>query len=313
MASKNTDIFIVDGGLSTELIRLGFPVDLTDKDPLWTSTYLLKNHNALRKAHLSFLEHGADVILTGTYQASLELFEKAAGIGAEEFSKLIQMACDIARQAVEEFWEKQSQPGRRKPLIAGSVGPYGACLLDFSEYHGNYVDNMTMEELKQWHRPRIQALVDGKVDLLAIETIPSIVEAEALLSVLQEFPSMKAWLTFYCKDKSHIGHGESFAEAVGKVSACSQIVGVGTNCIAAENVTALLQGASTSRNGKPFVVYPNAPGEQWIDDSVCGKTAADEFDDLIPAWIEAGVKYIGGCCGTSALDIKHIATLLTDR
>lgn len=68
------------------------------------------------------------------------------------------------------------------------------------------------------------------------------------------------------KDKSHIGHGESFAEAVSKVSACSQIVGVGTNCIAAENVTALLQGASTSRNGKPFVVYPNAPGEQWIDD-----------------------------------------------
>ncbi|XP_041483390.1 homocysteine S-methyltransferase YbgG-like [Lytechinus variegatus] len=310
MSSRNKDMIIIDGGLSTELIRLGYPIDL---DPLWTSTYLLKNPDALKRAHLSFLEHGADVILTGTYQASPELFEKVAGIGDGEFNKLMATACDVARQAVLEFWETQSQSGRRKPLVAGSVGPYGACLHDFSEYHGNYVDNMTIEELKQWHRPRMKALVEASVDLLALETIPSIVEAEALLALLQEFPTMKAWMTFYCKDQSYIGHGESLAEAISNASACSQIIGVGVNCVPAENVTALLQSATTSLHGKPFVVYPNAPGEQWIDDKVCGKTTAVDFDDLIPAWIEAGARYIGGCCGTSALDVKHLSEIISKR
>lgn len=115
---------------------------------------------------------------------------------------------------------------RREPLVAGSVGPYGAFLHDGSEYTGAYEDKMTLEvmqdealclpklpphknikcmfsllsqELKDWHRPQIQCLVKAGADLVAMETIPGLKEAEALVEVLKEFPETKAWLSFSCK------------------------------------------------------------------------------------------------------------------
>ena len=57
--------------------------------------------------------------------------------------------------------------------MAGSVGPYGACQHDGSEYHGNYVDHMTTEELIEWHRPRVVELLASGADILACETIPA--------------------------------------------------------------------------------------------------------------------------------------------
>lgn len=85
-------------------------------------------------------------------------------------------------------------------LVAGSVGPYGACLCDGSEYTGNYMEKVKAAELKEWHRPRIMALVEAGVDVLAVETIPALGEAVAVLELLKdEFPNTKAWVSFTCK------------------------------------------------------------------------------------------------------------------
>lgn len=81
----------------------------------------------------------------------------------------------------------------------GSVGPFGASLCDGSEYTGSYVDNMNPKELYDWHKPRIQALVEADVDVVLFETIPSIDEANILLNILSEFPNQKACLSFSCK------------------------------------------------------------------------------------------------------------------
>lgn len=81
----------------------------------------------------------------------------------------------------------------------GSVGPYGACLCDGSEYNGSYIDNRSSVEIYNWHKPRIQALVEAGVDVLLFETIPSIGEAIILLNILKEYPNQKACLSFSCK------------------------------------------------------------------------------------------------------------------
>lgn len=82
-------------------------------------------------------------------------------------------------------------------MIAGSVGPYGASLHDGSEYNGSYAATTSEEMLRNWHTPRISALVEAGVDLLAIETIPCKIEAETLIKLLKEkFPETKAWLSF---------------------------------------------------------------------------------------------------------------------
>ena len=84
-------------------------------------------------------------------------------------------------------------------MIAGSIGPYGACQADGSEYHGKYVSDMSSEELTEWHRPRMMALVKAGVDFLAIETIPSLKEALAIITLLRTYPNTRAWITFSCK------------------------------------------------------------------------------------------------------------------
>lgn len=86
-----------------------------------------------------------------------------------------------------------------RPLIAGSVGPYGASLHDGSEYRGEYVDRVSRQDLAAWHRPRVETLVAAGVDLLAIETIPAQMEAEVLVELIKDFPRVQAWLSFSSK------------------------------------------------------------------------------------------------------------------
>ena len=80
------------------------------------------------------------------------------------------------------------------------MGPYGAIQCDGSEYHGRYAENMTEQELMEFHKPRIDCLVEASCDLLAIETIPCYKEAASIMNLLKTYyPDVKAWLTFSCK------------------------------------------------------------------------------------------------------------------
>lgn len=86
------------------------------------------------------------------------------------------------------------------PLVVGSVGPYGAALHDGSEYRGEYASVVSEEQLMAWHRPRVRALDQAGVRLLAVETVPALAEARAVLRLLRtEFPHLRAWLSFSCK------------------------------------------------------------------------------------------------------------------
>ena len=89
-------------------------------------------------------------------------------------------------------------PSRHAPLIAGSVGPYGACQHDGSEYHGNYVDHMSSEQLVEWHRPRVARLVEAGVDVLACETLPAKVSAVSfpVLIPVVSFPVLVPVVSF---------------------------------------------------------------------------------------------------------------------
>ena len=90
------------------------------------------------------------------------------------------------------------------PKVAASVGPYGACCADRSEYTGSYANSMTEADFIEWHRPRLTALLEAGADYLAFETFPSLMEAQAVLKWLQEnSPQAKAWVSFSCKVASH--------------------------------------------------------------------------------------------------------------
>jgi homocysteine S-methyltransferase len=292
---------MLDGGLATELELRG--ADLNDD--LWSARMLLDAPEMIRQVHADFLRAGADVIATASYQASFEGFQEA-GYRHGQAERLMRLSVDLALLAREAFWARDEFRYQRfRPLVAASIGPYGASLHDGSEYHGNY--GLDKDALIDFHRPRMEVLADTAADLFAFETIPSLLEAEALLELMQEFPGKCAWLSFSCRDGEHVSHGERFSDCVELADQSGQVVAVGLNCTAPGFATPLLK--TISGTSIPLVVYPNS-GELWNPD---GNLWMGEKCEAMPAveWYDAGARLLGGCCRTSIDDIMHMRTLLT--
>ncbi|GBP23952.1 Homocysteine S-methyltransferase [Eumeta japonica] len=265
-----------------------------------------------RILHKQFISAGADLIITNTYQASVGGFVEHLGMTPRESYELIVRGAELAKRARDLYIEEYQDyiKPEREPWVVGSVGPYGAHLHDGSEYDGSYADTTTVETMREWHKPRIQALVEAGVDLLALETIPCQEEAELLVDMLRGYPHMKAWLSFSCKDEQSIAHGESFQKVARKCweSNPEQLVAVGVNCCAPSIVSKLLRGLNDGGPAAPvpLIVYPNSgekynPQIGWIDRDKC-----EPVEAFIQEWLDVGVRYVGGCCRTYASDVSRI-------
>jgi len=287
---------MLDGGLATEMEENGADLD----DDLWSAKMLIEAPELIRRVHSGFLRAGADVIATATYQASFPGFEKA-GYGEGQAEKLMRLSVHLAVLARESFWaQKPNRSNRIRPLVAASIGPYGASLHDGSEYHGNY--GLSRQQLLDFHRPRMKVLADTQADLFAFETIPSLLEAEVLLELLRDFPGRSAWLSFSCKNEKEVCHGELFADCVKLADRSDQVVGVGLNCTAPRYVSSLLE--TVINLDTPLVVYPNS-GEQWNPDS--NRWSGDQCQTMpVGDWYRLGARLIGGCCRTSLDDVSRM-------
>jgi len=181
-------LMILDGALATELECRG--ADL--KDPLWSAKCLIERPDLIREIHLDYFRAGADVATTATYQATFEGFARR-GIEPPQAARLMREAVSLAVAARDEFWAVEAnRADRLRPLVAVSIGPYGAMLADGSEYRGRYA--LDDGALADFHRPRLCALAHIGADLLACETIPSLGEARVLAGLLGEPLDMKKTL-----------------------------------------------------------------------------------------------------------------------
>lgn len=297
---------VIDGALATELERRG--CDL--KDELWSARILLEQPEVIKQVHYDYFKAGADCAITASYQATIEGFAKR-GLNESEAIALIQKSVKLAMEARDEFWaDKSNREGRPKPFVAASVGPYGAFLADGSEYRGNY--GLSEKELMDFHRPRMKALVEAGADMLACETIPCLVEAQAIAKLLEEFPNITAWISFTGLDEKHISEGQVFADCVGQLEDHPQIAGIGINCTSPKYIPSLIHEAKRATS-KPILVYPNsgetydAARNDWNGDPV-----HESFGEEAREWYEAGARLIGGCCRTTPEDIHTIASWVRD-
>ncbi|MFE8154773.1 homocysteine S-methyltransferase [Brenneria goodwinii] len=290
---------VLDGALATELEARG--CDLTD--PLWSAKVLIENPALIYQVHLDYFNAGAQCAITASYQAT-PLGFKARGLSERQSLELIKKSVQLAAQARDEYRRTHPQAGNL--LIAGSVGPYGAYLANGSEYRGDYA--LPQAEMMDFHRPRISALLDAGVDLLACETMPSFAEIKALAELLKAFPQALAWFSFTLRDSAHLSDGTPLKEVLSLLNLCPQVVAVGINCIALDNVTAALTQLSDGTS-LPLVVYPNS-GEHYDAATKTWDNHGDNACSLaahLPEWRAAGAKLIGGCCRTTPADIASIA------
>jgi homocysteine S-methyltransferase len=225
---------VIDGALATELENRGYDL----KDDLWSAKILLEQPEAIRQLHYDYFESGADCAITASYQATIEGFTKR-GLNEQEAVALLQKSVRLAIEARDEFWAAETnRKGRSKPFVAASVGPYGAFLADGSEYRGNY--GLSEQELMDFHRPRMKALIEAGADMLACETIPCLSEAQALVRLLDEFLSIPAWISFSCRDDVHVNEGQRLEECVRLVQGNPFVAAVGVNCTSPKYIPSLI-------------------------------------------------------------------------
>jgi homocysteine S-methyltransferase len=290
--------FIADGGLGSELAARGYDID----SPLWSAELIRSQPDALAAVHLDYLEAGARCVTTASYQASLPGLA-ARGIAPAEIEALFHACVDIAAGARDEFLRRH--PHRPRPLIAASVGPYGAWLADGSEYRGNY--GLDDAQLEAFHAPRLEMLDDSGADWLACETIPDLQEARILCGLLGSV-STPAWVSFCCRDARTLHDGNSLAAAIALAAACDTVFAVGVNCCAPGIVAAAIEEIKSLNTGKLIVVYPNS-GQQY--DAEARDWSGDEelchWSSLAARWFEAGAAIIGGCCRIGPRHIRELA------
>lgn len=299
---RDFPLIILDGALATELENRGCDIN----DSLWSAKILAEKPEMIEKVHYDYFCAGADCAITSSYQATINGFIEK-GFSESESISLIKRSVQIAKKARDDFWKyPENRKNRPTPLIAGSVGPYGAYLADGSEYRGDY--NITEEELIEFHRPRIKILVEEGVDILACETLPNLIEAKAIVKLLKEFPNIYCWMSFSCKSSSKISDGTLISDCAKYLDNCDQVAAIGLNCTAPQYVQSLITEIEKNSK-KPIVVYPNS-GEDYDADSKTwhGHSSSESYCCNAKGWFDKGAKLIGGCCRTTPEDIKAIAT-----
>jgi homocysteine S-methyltransferase len=293
---------VLDGGLATELERRGANL----RDPLWSARVLLDQPEAIRAVHLDYLRAGADVIVGASYQASLEGLLRH-GLSVRGAETVLRRSVALAVDARDEFLATTSLKGRVRPLVAASIGPYGAFLHDGSEYRGDY--GLTDRELRAFHQPRLEVLATAGADLMACETIPSRREADVLVDLMERRGEVVGWVSFTGGEPGRISDGTSFEVCVAGLTGARSVVAIGINCTPADQIADLLEAAEPAT--VPFVVYPNGGG--WYDGRTGewqGEARADDIPPLVDRWYDLGARLIGGCCRTTPNTISAIRDLL---
>ncbi|KAH7661486.1 homocysteine S-methyltransferase protein [Dioscorea alata] len=310
---------VIDGGLATELEVHG--ADLND--PLWSARCLIDSPHLIRKVHLDYLEAGANIIISASYQATIQGFE-SRGFSTHESEALLPRSVEIACEAREIFLKGYSKgscdanenklTSMKQPiLVAASIGSYGAYLADGSEYSGDYGEAITKESLKDFHRRRFQVLAESGADLIAFETIPNKIEAQAYAELLEESNiNIPAWFSFNSKDGVCTVSGDSIIECASIADSCDKVVAVGINCTPPRFIHGLILLIQKVTQ-KPILIYPNsgetydASKKEWV----ASTGVSDEgFVSYIKKWQEAGASLIGGCCRTTPDTIRAISRTL---
>lgn len=304
-------ILVLDGAMGTMIQRLNLTEEQYRGERFRSVTASQKGNidlltlsqpNVIKQIHREYLEAGADIIQTNTFNATTVSMEN---YGLQDYVHEINyMAAKTARSVADEFTAKNSSKPR---FVAGSVGPTNKTTS--MKQKGTKVSTIDFDELLISYEEQIEALVDGGVDIIMIETVFDTLNAKAALFAVQNiFKKREKEIPIIVSAtlSDRVGNtytGESIEEFVASIRHIN-LLSVGLNCSfgAAEMKPHLKQLKSVS----PFFVtaYPNAgiPNEMGVYHETPKKMTA-----IIKEYLdEKLVNIIGGCCGTTP---QHIASI----
>lgn len=297
---------LLDGGLSNQLEFQGHDLN---NDPLWSAKLMAEDPAAIYEAHLAYLNAGAQIIITASYQASVGGFMNRLFLSREKAEELLFLTTKVARDAIEKYQEQTEDTSSK--YVAASIGPYGAYLADGSEYHGNYGVSNTY--LRDFHRVRLDILAKSEPDFLACETIPSFQEAAVLSELLKEY-SIPSWVSFSCMDDVKINDEARFSVALQLFKDHPTVFALGVNCTPPEYVSTLIKILKIEVPEKRVIVYPNS-GETFDSETKSWSGLNDTHICAMRSneWLDDGADIVGGCCRIGPKHIAAINSILESR
>tara|TARA_Y100000590_G_scaffold12272_1_gene14901 strand:- start:893 stop:2392 length:1500 start_codon:yes stop_codon:yes gene_type:complete len=280
---------VLDGGLSYPLEKNGFNI----KKDLWVSELLISNPKAIKNAHIDYLNSGAEILTSSSYQASFNLL-KNRGYNKSKSKKIILKSIEILNQVKKNT--------NKNFIIAASIGPYGSSLADGSEYRG--INNVSDKKIYEFYKDKVDVLDKSSANLLAFETIPSFKETKVILRILKNTKKM-AWISFSCRNDKEINDGTSIEKCCELLKNQPKVFAIGINCTSPIYISKLIRIIKKNTH-KKIIIYPNS-GEKYDGEKKIWKgNVINPFESYIDEWLKLGVDILGGCCRIGPKEIKKI-------
>ena len=283
-------MYIFDGAMGTMLQAAGL------EEGYCPELFNVERPEVVKNIHAQYLQHGSDVITTNTFGA--------CGLKLEDYDlqdrvrEINIAAVKVAKEAIAEV-----KPSAR---VAGSMGPTGRFLQPLG--------NMSFDDIYDTYREQAEALIEGGVDFIIIETIIDVQEMRAAL--LASLDARKAAgktkkdvqiiCQFSFSEDGRTITGTPPAVATSIVEAIGADI-IGINCsLGPEQITPLIEEIASVTN-LPISCQPNAGMPQLINKQTVFPLTAEEMGPLMLDIVDAGASYVGGCCGTTPAHIQSIS------
>lgn len=307
-------ILVLDGAMGTMLQRYNFTEDDFRGERFKDYPSPLKGNNdllsitqpeAIAGVHRKYFEAGADIVETNTFSATTVAM---ADYNMENLVYEINyQSAKIARQVADEFTNVDPE---RPRFVAGSIGPTNKTASLSPDVNKPEYRAITFEELRIAYKQQVEALIDGSVDVLLVETIFDTLNAKAALFAIEEvkeerqidIPVMVSGTITDASGRTLSGQTvEAFLTSVSHVP----LLSIGFNCaLGAEQLKPYLQRLSDKTkfftSAHPNAGLPNAFGEYDQSPKQMQQLIEDYLQDEL-------INIIGGCCGTTPEHIKAIA------
>ena len=337
---------ILDGGYGSELERLhGGTLDPV----LWSAHCVSTDagQRLVKTLHTHYLNAGADLLTATSYQASVPGFQRSLLVDHTEADRLLRLTVELAVQARDEWWQVHSHHQlRERPLVAASIGSFGALMAGGQEYTGDY-RHVEAKEVEATQRERLRVVCEVKgVDVLLLETLPNFEELQTLLTLLPDIGAdLPVLISLSSGDGRTMRDGTPLDVAFNFVldnaavipassSMFPAVIGLGVNCCSPRHGEEAMRVARTcvvtrwkeltesqSPSGSTpslplLLLYPNS-GEEWDAQSRewTGKSWLEDeaVSQTVVGWYESGARIIGGCCRTGPAFIHRIRRILLSR
>ena len=250
----------------------------------------------VRSVHQGYLQAGAEVIETNTFGANRFRLEHY-GL-ADKVREFNLAGAALARQCVEAIREKQST----EAFVAGAVGSLGVKLAPAGEADAASARAAFAEQ--------IAALAEGGVDLLIVETMMSLDEAEQAVAAARETaPHLPVVVLVTVDENSNTLDGTSAEDAARRLTATG-VDALGVNCSSGPQVVLAAIQRMRSATELPLVAMPNAGLPRMVEGRNIYLTSPEYMASFARKVVRAGASWVGGCCGTTPAHIRAIRSAL---